>query len=235
MDDLLLTTTEGISLPDKVCKLIIEAILRGEFAVDNKLPTEFELTARYAVSRTTIREALSRLRSEGIVESRRGSGSYILRMPGRAEPSAPSISSIADVERYYAFRLCVEAGAAGLAAQMRTDADIASIHAAYRALDRRVDGAVSGVDADLELHLSIARASHNPFFIATIEHGLAPIRQCMELARNLGQTQSHARFEQVQAEHQAIIDGIEAKASEEASAAMRRHIENSRRRIFEGA
>ena len=108
---MLLTEIEGITLSDRVCKLIVAAILRGEFSVDHKLPTEFELTARYAVSRTTVREALSRLRSEGIVESRRGSGSYIVQMPGHVEPMAPSISSIVDIERYYAFRFCIEAAA----------------------------------------------------------------------------------------------------------------------------
>ena len=61
------------------------------------------------------------------------------------------------------------------------------------------------------------------------------IRQCMALARNLGQTRIAARFELVQAEHRAIIDAIAQRSPTRASMAMRRHIDNARRRIFEGA
>lgn len=235
MDELVLTATDSTSLSEQVCKLIIGAILRGEFSADQKLPTEADLASRYAVSRTTVREALSRLRSEGIVVSRRGSGSYIQRMPVRGQPVSPQISSIADIEHYYAFRLCVEVGVAEISAQMRTDADIDAIRAAYAALDRTQESETSGVEEDLQLHLAIARASHNPFFVPTVEHALGPIRQCMELARNLGQTRNPTRFEQVQAEHLAIIEAIVQRSPTQASIAMRRHIENARRRIFEGA
>lgn len=234
MDDIVLTAADSPSRSEQVCKLIIAAILRGEFAADQKLPTEVDLANRYAVSRTTVREALSRLRSEGIVVSRRGSGSFIQRMPARGQPSGPQIESIADIEQYYAFRMCVEVGAAELAARMRSEADLATIRAACQALDRAQHSGGMGVEEDLQLHLAIARASHNAFFVSTIEHALGPIRQCMELARNLGQARIAARFEVVQAEHHAIIDAIAAQAPAEASLAMRRHIENARRRIFEG-
>lgn len=235
MDDIVLTAADSPSRSEQVCKLIIAAILRGEFAADQKLPTEVDLANRYAVSRTTVREALSRLRSEGIVVSRRGSGSYVKRVPERGQPTSPQIESIADIEHYYTFRLCVEVGAAEIAAQMRTDADLEIIRAACDALDRAQGNGAMGVEEDLLLHLAIARASHNPFFVSTIEHALGPIRQCMELARNLGQTRIAARFELVQAEHRAIIDAIAQRSPTQASMAMRRHIENARRRIFEGA
>ncbi|MGC8030536.1 FadR/GntR family transcriptional regulator, partial [Salmonella enterica] len=71
---------------------------------------------RYEASRTTVREALSRLRSEGIVVSRRGSGNYVQRLPVLQSSAPAQIASIPDVERYYAFRACVEVGAAGIAA-----------------------------------------------------------------------------------------------------------------------
>lgn len=227
--------SENASLSEQVCKRIITAILHGEYPADRKLPTEAELALRYDVSRTTVREALSRLRSEGIVVSRRGSGSYVQRMPASGPAAGPQIRSIADIESYYAFRMCVEAGAAEMAAQMRTEADLATIRAAYAALDLTLEHGTSGVEEDLQLHLAIARASHNPFFATTIEHAFGPIRQCMELARNLGQTRDPARFGQVQAEHLAIIDAIGQGAAAQAALAMRRHIENARRRIFEGA
>ncbi|WP_019450033.1 FadR/GntR family transcriptional regulator [Cupriavidus sp. BIS7] len=229
-----MTASSSSSLSEQVCKSIIAAILRGDFAPDQKLPTEADLASRYAVSRTTVREALSCLRSEGIVTSRRGSGSFIQRMPFGGESAGPQIKSIADIERYYAFRMCVEVGMVEISAQMRTDADIAAIRAAYTALERTLDADVSGVEEDLQLHMAIARASQNPFFVSTIEHALAPIRQCMELAQNLGQTRNADRLDEFQAEHLPIIEAIEQGSPAKASMAMRRHIENARRRIFEG-
>ena len=56
-----------VKLPDKIYASVVEAILRGDFQADGKLPTETALASRFSVSRPTVREALSRLRSDGIV------------------------------------------------------------------------------------------------------------------------------------------------------------------------
>jgi DNA-binding FadR family transcriptional regulator len=222
------------SRSEQICKLIIAAILRGDFAQSRKLPTEVELASQYSASRTTIREALSRLRSEGIVTSRRGSGNFIQRLPSQAAPARPQIASIHDIERYYAFRLCIEAGAAEIASLVRNEADIASLHAARGALQQAQRNGATAVEEDLALHLAIARASHNPFFISTIEYALSPIRQCMELAQNLGRPHGTVEIATIDDEHdeivRAIVDGSPARAGE----AMRRHIEHARQRIFEG-
>ncbi|KAF1047873.1 MAG: HTH-type transcriptional regulator LutR [Herbaspirillum frisingense] len=225
---------DALSRSEQICKLIIASILRGELAENRKLPTEVELAARYAASRTTIREALSRLRSEGIVVSRRGSGNYVQRVPSLQTRASPQIESIHDIERYYAFRLCVEVGAAEIASQARTQEDIAVMRAAYQALHQAQRRGATGVDEDLALHMAIARASHNPFFISTIEYALSPIRQCMELAQNLGRPQGVERIKTIDDEHLAIVEAIEQGAHEGAGRAMRHHIESARLRIFEG-
>lgn len=225
---------DQLSRSEQICKLIIAAILRGELADNRKLPTEVELAARYGASRTTIREALSRLRSEGVVVSRRGSGNYVQQLPMDERQERPRIRSIHDIERYYAFRLCVEVGAAQVASVARTDADIAAMRAAHQALNRAQLGGRTCVDEDLALHMAIARASHNPFFISTIGDGLGPIRQCMELAQNLGRPHAAEHIGIVDAEHRAIIDAIAGGATERAGEAMRIHIDNARQRIFEG-
>ncbi|WP_459349506.1 FadR/GntR family transcriptional regulator [Herbaspirillum frisingense] len=174
-----------LSRSEHICKQIIAAILRGELGENRRLPTEVELAQRYQASRTTVREALSRLRSEGIVVSRRGSGNYVQRLPSLQNSVPAQIASIHDMERYYAFRECVEVGAAGIAALARQEDDVRLMHACLQALRSAQLKGQTGVEEDLALHMAIARASRNPFFISTIEHALGPIRQCMELARNL--------------------------------------------------
>lgn len=224
----------NLSRSEHICKQIIASILRGELGENRKLPTEVELAQRYEASRTTVREALSRLRSEGIVVSRRGSGNYVQRLPVLQSRAPAQIASIHDVERYYAFRECVEVGAAGIAAAARKEEDVALMRHCLEALRRAQLQGQTGVEEDLALHMAIARATRNPFFISTIEHALGPIRQCMELAQNLGSPQEGERIQVIDDEHQAIIDAIALGSPEQAEAAMRAHIGHARQRIFEG-
>jgi DNA-binding FadR family transcriptional regulator len=226
--------TSRLSRSEHICKQIIASILRGELGENRKLPTEVELAERYEASRTTVREALSRLRSEGIVVSRRGSGNYVQRVPTLQTHASPQIANIHDVERYYAFRECVEVGAAGIASLARQDEDVELMRASLQALRRAQLAGQTGVDEDLALHMAIARASRNPFFISTIEHSLGPIRQCMELAQNLGSPQAGERIQTIDDEHHAIVQAIAEGSPERAEAAMRAHIGHARMRIFEG-
>ena len=79
-----------------------------------------------------------------------------------------------------------------------------------------------------------ARYIFNSFFISTIEHSLGPIRQCMELAQNLGSPQAGERIQTIDDEHHAIVQAIAEGSPERAEAAMRAHIGHARMRIFEG-
>jgi len=97
-----------------------------------------------------------------------------------------------------------------------------------------MEGGQSGTDEDVQFHLAIARASHNPFFVATIETTVAPIRQFMELARGVADKKSAERVRATQAEHRAVVDAIARREPAEAAAAMRAHVLNAKRRIFEG-
>ena len=231
-----LLQTDGVgSLPDRIYARVVEAILRGDFSPHNKLPTEGALSTQFGVSRPTVREALARLRSDGIIDSRRGAGSTVVRVPGT--PGVPAVAtpikSLADIERYYAFRSCIEMGAAAGAAEFRDDEDLQALHAAFDALNTAMESGQSGAEEDVRFHLAIAHASHNPFFVATIATSVAPIRQFIELARNVTDKKSPTRVRATQAEHQAIVDAIVRRAPAEAAEAIRIHILNAKRRIFE--
>ena len=233
MNETLLQNDGAGSLPDRIYARVVEAILRGDFAPHNKLPTEGALSAQFGVSRPTVREALARLRSDGIIDSRRGAGSTVIRAPGTPVVVATPIKSLADIERYYAFRSCLEMGAAAGAAEFRDADDLEALQLAFEALTTAMEGGESGADEDVRFHLAIARASHNPFFVTTIDTTVAPIRQFIELARNVTDKKSLARVRTTQAEHQAIVDAIVRRSSGDAAEAIRIHILNAKRRIFE--
>jgi DNA-binding FadR family transcriptional regulator len=78
---------------------IVELIVTGEFAVNNRLPSEIELARRFGASRPVVREALARLRDDGIVVSRQGSGSYVKQRPDMAVLHFAPFGSIADIQR----------------------------------------------------------------------------------------------------------------------------------------
>jgi DNA-binding FadR family transcriptional regulator len=222
------------SLPDKIYAYVVESILRGDYAQTGKLPTETRLAVLFSVSRPTVREALSRLRSDGVVTSRRGAGSYIVRSPSIPPAAVLPIKSLADVERYYAFRTCVEAGAAAGAAEARTTADIDAMQEALEVWSRAVQGERRGIEEDVLFHRAIAHASHNQFFIATIEASVGPIRQFIELAYSVIEVKDTAADQDVRREHQAIVDAIVRRSPGDAVEAARSHMIAARRRIFEG-
>lgn len=221
-------------LSERIYTRVLEGILRGDFGAAGKLPTEGELASRFGVSRPTVREALSRLRSDGVVETRRGSGSHVVTSRVDRGTPMPAITSLADVERYYAFRVWVEAGAAAGAAESRDASDLDEIRTRFDELGKSMEAGDPGIEADIRFHLAIARASHNPFFTTIIETTVAPIRQFMELARSVTDKKSVERVRTVQAEHHAIVDAIIRRSATEAAEAVRVHVTNAKRRIFEG-
>src|SRR5438445_13688780 len=90
---------------------VVEAILRGDFGAQGKLPTESELAASYGLSRPTIREALSPLRSDRVIDSKRDAGIIVVRMPVTPTRTLTPIRSLADVQPSDSFGSCVKAGA----------------------------------------------------------------------------------------------------------------------------
>jgi len=211
---------------------LFEAISKGEFA-EGRLPTEAELALSYGVSRPTLREALSRLRLDGVITSRRGAGSFVLHRPDRNIQQFAAIESIADIQRSFVFRIAMESAAAGLAAELRTGKNLDEMRRALDRLGSNLEHELA-VEEDILFHLAVMRASQNPYFVTTFEMITGQIRVAVQLTRSLSLGKSRARRESVQAEHHDILTAIERGSSAAASEAMHIHLSNSRNRLFEG-
>ncbi len=212
---------------------IFEIIIAGEFPVHARLPSEAELAQRFAASRPVVREALARLRDDGIIISRQGSGSYVKRRPDIAVLRFVPVSSIADIQRCFEFRHGLEGIAAALAAERWEDSDMAEIRVAFDALEASTKGFRLGVDADEQFHLAIAKATHNAYHVS-VQSSLQPnIIFGMSLTRNLSLLRTQERLREVQDEHRAIMEAVAARMPAAARAAMQLHIDNARRRMFE--
>lgn len=226
------TTRAAKGLVDQVYKGLLELIIQGDLKEGDKLSTEQTLAEQFKTSRPTVREALSRLRSDGIIASRQGAGTFVTRRPDPDLPRFMPLESLSDVRRCLEFRIVVESGAAALAAVMADEADLARIQEALRRLEQAVATSALGVDEDFGFHLAVAHASKNQFFVSV----LASIEQHMEfgmnLMRNLSLSKSTERLHRVQAEHGDVVQAILARDPVAAEAAMRRHLEQTRLRMF---
>ncbi len=220
------------TLAHRVVAGLKDKVLAGALPPGARLPSETELAEEYAVSRTVVREAVTRLRAEGLVETFQGRGSFVLAVP---QPSSFSLEASAirnhrDVLNMVDFRLGVETEAAALAARHRTDADTIAIGAAMDEFSRV--GHEGAVEADFAFHRSIAAATGNRFYIDLLD-SLGPMMIMLPRAR-LGAAYSLTdaeHVERVRREHDAVAAAVVAGDVETARAAMRVHLGNTRRRL----
>ena len=224
-------TAPGAYLSEQVADVIAADIRAGRLAAGDKLPTQEALVKQFLVSRTVVREAVSRLKSLGLVDSLRGSGVYVkelgfspLNFDARSTVSKQAVVQMVELRR------ALEAEVAELAAQRRSQADIRRIRKAFTLLDKAVLAGGDGVDEDVQYHRAIAEAARNPFLIGTLEylrqflHGATRVTRANEARR-----EDFAR--QVRDEHEMIARAIEAGDAAAARRAAAQHMNNAIRRI----
>lgn len=222
------------TLSDKAYESILAKIMDGDIPVGGKLPTEHVLAEELGVSRPVLRQALKQLREDDVVISRQGSGSYVKRRPEGAVLDFAPVGSIADIQRTFEFRAAIEGEAAFLAAERCTDNNLNEMQDALEELERCISAGELGVTADEMFHASVCNAADNQYFAAARASMKSNILTGMNLTRNLSLTKPQDRLRLVQSEHYDIFDAIKARDSDAARSAMRAHIENARKRIFEG-
>jgi DNA-binding FadR family transcriptional regulator len=222
------------SLSDQAYESVLAMIVEGAFPEGQKLPTEHALSEQLKVSRPILRRALKQLREDGVIVSRQGSGSFVQRRPEGVMLDFAPVGSIADIQRTFEFRAAIEGEAAHIAAQRRTNDDLARMKEALDELDRCVQSGNLGVDADELFHVAVCAASDNKYFLAARNSMKSNILTGMNLTRSLSLTKTAARLELVQREHHAIYDAMVAGDAAAARTAMRDHVNNARQRVFEG-
>jgi GntR family transcriptional repressor for pyruvate dehydrogenase complex len=224
---------DGNRLVDKIYGQIVQRIATGEYAPEQRLPGEHDLASLFGVSRPVVREALGRLKDEGLVISRQGSGSFV---KGRAEHRPLGFSrveTIADIQRCFEFRITMEQDAAFFAAQRRNDEALAKMSAALALLREATRKLRHREDADFAFHLAIAEATNNHYFATSLNALKDHVAVGMKL-HGLSLMGPPSGLESVFAEHSAVFEAIRAKDADAARDAMRRHLETSRDRLFEG-
>jgi GntR family transcriptional repressor for pyruvate dehydrogenase complex len=224
---------QRVRLGDRLYGQIFDRIASGDLNVGDKLPSEHEICDEFGVSRPVVREALLRLRADGLITAHQGLGTFVSHQP------APRIKSFNDVQNIGAYlraqevRIALEGDAARLAAMRRTDeqlADIAQAHAVF------ADGIANGhvvLEADLAFHTAVAQASGNDFYLGVLENIHESISGFMRLTLSLTRTGSRARGQRVVDEHAAVLAAIREQDADRARIAMQFHLGQARYRLVD--
>ncbi len=224
---------KSILLADVVYDSIRRAIANGEYAEEERLPGENALAGQFDVSRPVIRAALKRLRDEGLVTSRQGSGSYISTTVVPKPLAFQPLETIADLQRCYEFRLTIEPAAAALAAGRRSAADLAEIENLLQLMRDATERRSHREDADFGFHLAITAAANNQYFETSMRALKDHIAVGMKF-HGLSLQTVRGGLDHVLDEHAHIFAAIARGEAETARAAMAAHVGGSRDRLFEG-
>jgi DNA-binding FadR family transcriptional regulator len=210
-------------------------IVGGLYPPGSLLPNEFEMCARFSVSRTALREAYSVLSAKALIVARPKVGTRVRpktdwnmldpEVLGWHIQAVPTEDFVADL---HALRQMVEPAAAALAASARSRATIERIAAAYDDMERFKDGAGDLIAADLQFHLAILEATGNHFIgaLGSLIHAalLGTFRLSWEGAARI----QDARLHQHRAILEAIRDGLPERARERMSDLLRDSIDDVR-------
>lgn len=226
-------------ISDSVAAALETRILEGSLKPGDRLPAERELALELGVSRPSLREAMQKLVSKGLLVTRHGGGTHVT---DRLE--APFVDPWQDMLQGHPnlqgdlleFRDMLEGQAACLAAERATPADLERVDAAYAALDAAYAAGdlAASIATDVAFHQAIAEAAHN----VLIGHLSASLLRLIHghISRSLEHLQARPqRWQELRAQHSDIRQAIRQRQPEAAAAAARAHIDFVRRSMVESA
>ena len=207
---------------------IVEAIQGGDFPIGSKLPSEFVLAEQMGVSRPSIREALSALQAMSIIESRPGSGNYVLRAPSSHDEThavhlIESESGCLDVMEA---RRALEPPVAAIMAEKRSGEALAALREAVEIMRDHAarDDFDAYFDADKAFHVALAEGIGN----ALISAAIAPLVRTMDQRVYREFTRHYylknvEDLQQVVDLHAEIVDAIQSRDATAAAKKMDEH------------
>lgn len=219
-------------LADQVAQQLAQRIRDGALQPGDQLPTEARLVEELEVSRSVVREAIARLRSEGFVEPRQGKGVFVtdwascqpFRVDGRQLHDAWELRSVLELRRE------VESGAAALAAVRRTDEELARLRDCVARMVAAPD-AQAASEADVAFHATIAQATHNRYYREFTQYLDRQLRMAVAASHRQTAAYLQEQARTIQDEHNYILGAIEAREAPAARAAVQRHLDNVQARL----
>lgn len=219
------------SLSQAVVEQLERRITSGDAPVGSKLPTESELCEAFGVSRTVVREAITHLKSLGLVETRRGVGTTVLRNAAAEPRPAVHISprTVEDILQVLELRLTLEPAAAELAALRHDEEDRQRLEARHAEFIAAQASKSQARREDFAFHHAIIKATHNVCFDRLYEPlSDSMIPRAKLLSIDIDPRTSQRYLELVHDEHTRILEAILERDGPAARAAMAQHLERAR-------
>ena len=209
-------------LADRVYDELLARINSGEFAGQTRLPSENEIARSLDVSRPIVRDALARLRAEGLVYSKQGAGTFVRAKTEYKVLAFAPVETVADIQRCYEFRLAIEPLAARYAALRRDAAAIAKVKDALASLDEATRKHHHSEGADYAFHLAVSQAANNHYYTSAMQALRDHIGIGMRL-HGISLMGPKPELSEVYNEHEHIFRMIEMGKADLAEDAMRKH------------
>lgn len=214
-------------LAEQVQEQIYQYILDKPFEVGEKLPNEFALGERFGVGRSTVREAVKLLVSKGILEVRRGSGTYVVSTtPADLDPLGlrnleDKMALALDLANV---RIILEPGIAEMAALYATDEDIEKLRSICDSVEQKIKEGDNYIADDIAFHTCVAECSKNK----VVEQLIPLIDTAVMMFVNV----THKKLmQETIMTHRAVVDAIAEHDSIGAKTAMMMHMTYNRNMI----
>ena len=223
---------QPLRLPDQVAEILEKEIQKGRFRPGDRLPSEAVLSQKFGVSRSVVREALSRLKYEGLLKTHQGKGITIVGASGRRSFRLENIHQLdpKELAQLYELRAILDSEAAAMAATRCSKKQLNELKTSLDRMSEAVHSDADGTRPDFEFHKGIAEASGNYHLKALIQFLNDKVEQVIHEARTHSRKRPGLPVE-VQKEHEAIYRALAAKNPKNARQATLTHLKNAAMRL----
>lgn len=214
---------------ERVVEQIEQAIYEGELRPGERLPSERQLMTQFAVSRSTVREALRVLQSSGLVRSRPGDPHGPMVLPFSTSGLEKALAALARVEHVtladlLQFRMLIEGAASMLAAREHSPEHIARMEEALTEMERALElGEKAFSEADLAFHEAMAEAAGNPL-LAVCNAVVRDVVLKLVVTKIAQADDRRAQMSETLRLHRKVLDAVRAGRPEHAAELSRRHL-----------
>lgn len=214
-----------LRLSEKVSGDLRRRIALGELKCGDRLPTEKALGEAFGVSRAVVREAVAGLKADGLIETRQGSGAFVVDAPKAINlrfwrGAGPELEELRDI---FELRALVEGAVAELAAQRRDQDDLRAMAGYLQEMDEAIAIGRDGTNADDNFHIAMARATHNPYIGRLVEFVGRHFSDSRKLSWR-GTRRELAHPQEAQREHRALFEAISRASAESARRCALEHL-----------
>ena len=216
----------------RVASNLLNKIHADKMLPHTRLPSESVIAKHFKVSRTVVRDAIAILKKDGILESRRGSGTFISEKfkPSSEKDQEITEQSVHALLNIIEVRRGIESEIAALAAIRRTPGQLSEIENALSDIKKVTDAGNSGVEEDVRFHMLIAQATVNPYWLKFVDTFSYSLRSATSVTR-ANEDRRLDFSQQVQEEHEQIVSAIAEGNPDLARLAASKHMINAAKRV----